>query len=115
MRCIFCFIPSMAAALAMVEMATLATTLALNLFSTLAIAGYMLAVRRRRHVYLSTTHRPMAITALLAVSAAAYTFLGDISALYEFGALGAAAPIAALWQILAVRMPLLTLPPLSAY
>jgi TRAP-type C4-dicarboxylate transport system permease small subunit len=114
MRCIFCFIPSMAVVLALVEMATLATTLLLNLFVTLAIVGYMLAVRRRRHVYSSTTHRAMATTALLAVSAAAYTLLGGVLVLYGFRALGAAAPIATLWQIPALRMPLLILLPTSA-
>jgi hypothetical protein len=115
MCCIFYFIPSMAAVLALVEMARLVTTLALNFFATLAIANNLLGVRRRRHVYSSTTHRAMSTTAPLAVSAAAYTFLGGISAFYEFRALGAATPIAALWQIFAVRMPPFTLLPTSAY
>jgi hypothetical protein len=104
MRSIFSVIPSMAMVMMMVDLAMLATTLALNLFATLAIAGCMLAVRRRKHVYGGSTHRAMATTALLAGSAAVYTILGAVSALYQFQALGAAAPIAALWQILAVRM-----------
>jgi hypothetical protein len=94
----------MAMVLEMVEMGMLGTTLALNLSATLVIAGCLVAVRRRMHVHGAAAHRTMVTTALLAGSTAVYTLLGGISALYAFRAMGAAAPIAALWQIYAVRM-----------